>query len=72
MTAKASGYRRSYSGFIYAARRMGLCGRKTAEKPSRFFKMLQKVFPFPIRTIQTDNGTEFTCKYISETEKMPV
>ena len=138
MTAKASGYMRSYSGFIYAARRMGLCGRKTAEKPSwkqdrrypelktpgekvqidvkevpycclkgaakrdgkhlyqwtaidectrvrfiygfeehtpensvRFLKMLQKVFPFPIRTIQTDNGTEFTYKYISETEKCP-
>ena len=138
MTAKAGGYMRSYSGFIYAARRMGLCGRKTAEKPSRkqdhrypelktpgekvqidvkevpycclkgaaerdgkhlyqwtaidectrvrfiygfeehtpensvrFLKMLQKVFPFPIRTIQTDNGTEFTYKYISETEKCP-
>ena len=33
--------------------------------------MLQKVFPFLIRTIQTDNGTEFTYKYISETEKCP-
>ena len=138
MTAKAGGYMRSYSGFIYAARRMGLCGGKTDEKPSRkhdrrypelktpgekvqidvkevpycclkgaakrdgkhlyqwtaidectrvrfiygfeehtpensvrFLKMLQKVFPFPIRTIQTDNGTEFTYKYISETEKCP-
>lgn len=33
--------------------------------------MLQKVFPFKIQTIQTDNGTEFTYKYISDTEKCP-
>ncbi|MCD8330992.1 MAG: DDE-type integrase/transposase/recombinase [Oscillospiraceae bacterium] len=31
-----------------------------------FFKRLQKAFPFPIQTVQTDNGTEFTYKYISE------
>ena len=31
MNAKAAGYTRSYSGFLYAARRMGLCGGK-AEK----------------------------------------
>ena len=30
--------------------------------------MLQKIFPFKIQTIQTDNGTEFTYKYISDTE----
>ena len=33
--------------------------------------MLVKVFPFKIQTIQTDNGTEFTYKYISETEECP-
>lgn len=138
MTAKANGYTRSYSGFLYAARRMGLCGGKaewkrprkhdrrypelgipgekvqidvkevpysclkgaakrdgkhlyqwtaidectrvrfiygfeehTPENSVRFFKMLQKVFPFQIQTIQTDNGTEFTYKYISEAEKSP-
>ena len=43
----------------------------TPENSVRFLKMLQKVFPFPIRTIQTDNGTEFTYKYISETENCP-
>jgi transposase InsO family protein len=138
MAAKKLGYTRSYSGFLYAARRMGLCGGQNARKPPRkhdrrypelltpgekvqidvkevpynclrgkikengkhlyqwtaidectrvrfiyafeehtpensvkFFKMLQKAFPFPIQRIQTDNGTEFTYKYISETEKCP-
>ena len=33
--------------------------------------MLQKIFPFKIQTIQTDNGTEFTYKYISDTELCP-
>jgi transposase InsO family protein len=28
--------------------------------------MLIKAFPFRIQTIQTDNGTEFTYKYISD------
>ena len=41
------------------------------ENSVKFFKMLQKVFPFQIQTIQTDNGIEFTCKYICETEKCP-
>ena len=122
MRAKENGYTRSYSGFIYAARRMGLCGGKADTKPIRtrdrrypelmvpgekvqidvkevpycclkgaakrdgkhfyqwtaidectrirfiygfeehtpensvrFFRMLQKAFPFPIQTVQTDN-----------------
>ena len=138
MAAQKLGYTRSYSGFLYAARRMGLCGGQKAKKPPRrhdrrypelmtpgekvqidvkevpynclrgkikedgkhlyqwtaidectrvrfvyafeehtpentvkFFKLLQKAFPFPIQRIQTDNGTEFTYKYISETEKCP-
>ncbi len=41
----------------------------TPENTVKFFKMLQMMFPFKIQTIQTDNGTEFTYKYISETEK---
>lgn len=138
MAAKEDGYSRSYSGFIYAAKRLGLCGGKqekpnirkserrypeilvpgekvqvdvkevpynclkgaarrdgkhlyqwtaidectrirfvygfeehTPENSVKFFKMLQKIFPFKIQTIQTDNGTEFTYKYISDTELCP-
>ena len=33
MAAKEGGYSRSYSGFIYAAKRLGLCGGKQ-EKPN--------------------------------------
>ena len=43
----------------------------TPENSVKFFKMLQKVFPFKIQTIQTDNGTEFTYKYISDTKFCP-
>lgn len=43
----------------------------TPENSVKFLKMLVKVFPFKIKTIQTDNGTEFTYKYISDTEKSP-
>ena len=138
MAAKEGGYSRSYSGFIYAAKRLGLCGGKrekpnvrksdrrypeilvpgekvqvdvkevpynclkgaarrdgkhlyqwtaidectrirfvygfeehTPENSVKCFKMLQKIFPFKIQTIQTDNGTEFTYKYISDTELCP-
>ena len=138
MAAKEGGYSRSYSGFIYAAKRLGLCGGKkkkpntrksgrrypeilvpgekvqvdvkevpynclkgaarrdekhlyrwtaidectrirfvygfeehTPENSVKFFKILQKVFPFKIQTIQTDNGTEFTYKYISDMELCP-
>lgn len=138
MAAKEDGYSRSYSGFIYAAKRLGLCGGKqkkpnirksdrrhpeilvpgekvqvdvkevpynclkgaarrdgkhfyqwtaidectrirfvygfeehTPENSVKFFKMLQKIFPFKIQTIQTDNGTEFTYKYINDTELCP-
>ena len=136
--AVKSGYKRSFSGMVYAARRIGLGNKQYEKKPPRkderrypeilvpgekvqidvkevpynclkgavkrdgkhlyqwtaidectrirfiygfeehtpentvkFFKMLQKVFPFKIQTIQTDNGTEFTYKYISENEKSP-
>lgn len=138
MTARKAGYSRSYSGFIYAARRMGLCGGKAEVRPPRkhdrrypelrvpgekvqidvkevpynclkgtakrdekhlyqwtaidectrvrfiygfeehtpensvkFLRMLQKAFPFRIQTVQTDNGTEFTYKYISDAEECP-
>lgn len=44
----------------------------TPENTVKFLKMLLKEFPFPIKTIQTDNGTEFTYKFISDTEKSPM
>lgn len=43
----------------------------TPENSVKFLEILQKVFPFKIQTIQTDNGTEFTYKYISEKEECP-
>lgn len=43
----------------------------TPENTVAFLKMVIKAFPFKIQTIQTDNGTEFTYKYISETEDSP-
>lgn len=43
----------------------------TPENSVTFLEMLMKAFPFKIQTIQTDNGTEFTYKYISDTEKCP-
>lgn len=126
------GYTRSFSGMVYAAKRLGLKGQKIPKKKSRihrrypevlqlgekvqidvkevpynclrgavlrdnkhlyqwraidectrmrfvygfeehtpensvkFLEMLIKVFLFKIQTVQTDNGTEFTYKYISE------
>lgn len=33
--------------------------------------MLIKAFPFKIQTVQTDNETEFTYKYISDTQECP-
>ena len=41
----------------------------TPENSVSFLRMLVKVFPFKIQTVQTDNGTEFTYKYISDTEE---
>lgn len=135
--AVKNGYKRSFSGMVYAAKRMGLGGNNakkasrkherkypeltvpgekvqidvkevpycclrgelkrngkhlyqwtaidectrirfiygfeehTPENTVKFFKMLQKAFPFKIQTIQTDNGTEFTYKYISDETECP-
>lgn len=44
----------------------------TPENTVKFLKMLLKEFPFRIRAIQTDNGTEFTYKFISDTEISPL
>lgn len=133
------GYKRSFSGMVYAAKRMGLTLEKNRKKPPRkndrrypellvpgekvqvdvkevpyntlrgeakqngrrfyqwtaidectrmrfvyafeehtpentvkFLEMLMKAFPFKIRTIQTDNGTEFTYKFISESKQSPM
>ena len=41
----------------------------TPENSKDFLKRVQEAFGFPIQTIQTDNGTEFTYKFISDTEK---
>ena len=135
---RKKGYKRSLSGMIYAAKRMGIVGKEQAKKPPRkhdrrypellipgekvqidvkevpyhclkgtakrdekrlyqwtaidectrvrfiygfeehtpansirFLNMIQKIFPFKIQTIQTDNGTEFTYKYISEETLCP-
>ncbi len=43
----------------------------TPENSVKFLRMLTEEFPFKIQTIQTDNGTEFTYKYISDTEECP-
>ena len=43
----------------------------TPENSVKFLKMLIKVFPFKIKTIQTDNGTEFTYKFISDDKISP-
>ena len=51
--------------FIYAFE------EHTPENSVKFLKMLQKVFPFKIQVIQTDNGTEFTYKYISDDTLCP-
>lgn len=43
----------------------------TPENSVDFLKRLKRAFPFEIQTIQTDNGTEFTYRFISDTEKCP-
>ena len=43
----------------------------TPENSVKFLEMLIKAFPFKIKDIQTDNGTEFTYKYISDDKVCP-
>lgn len=43
----------------------------TPENSVKFLQLMQQAFPFKIQVIQTDNGTEFTYKYISEEIKCP-
>jgi transposase InsO family protein len=43
----------------------------TPENSVDFLRRINKIFPFKIQTIQTDNGVEFTYKFISETEQCP-
>lgn len=43
----------------------------TPENSVKFLAMLTKAFPFKIKTIQTDNGTEFTYKFISDDKICP-
>ncbi len=44
----------------------------TAANSVDFFKRLEKAFPFRIKAVQTDNGPEFTYKYISEDKISPL
>ena len=43
----------------------------TSENSVDFLGRLLKAFPFPIQTVQTDNGTEFTCRFISDKKLCP-
>jgi transposase InsO family protein len=43
----------------------------TPENSVKFLQMLVKKFPFKIQTVQTDNGTEFTYRFISDTAECP-
>ena len=43
----------------------------TPENTVRFLAMVIKAFPFKIKTIHTDNGTEFTYKFISDERISP-
>lgn len=43
----------------------------TPENSVDFLNRVLKAFPFPIQMVQTDNGTEFTYRFISETLKSP-
>ena len=43
----------------------------TPENSVKFLAMVIKAFPFKIKTIQTDNGTEFTYKFISDDKISP-
>lgn len=40
----------------------------TPENTVKFLKMMREAFPFEVKKIQTDNGTDFTYKFISDTE----
>lgn len=44
----------------------------TPENTVKFLKMMRQAFPFEVKKIQTDNGTEFTYKFISDTELSPM
>ncbi|MEW6729145.1 MAG: IS481 family transposase [Pseudomonadota bacterium] len=44
---------------------------KTSANAQRFLKALHKAAAFPIRTILTDNGKEFTDRFITQGERTP-
>jgi transposase InsO family protein len=43
----------------------------TPENSVNFLGRVRAAFPFPIQTVQTDNGTEFTYRFISEGKPCP-
>ena len=51
--------------FIYAFE------EHTPENSVKFLKMLVKAFPFQIQTVQTDNGIEFSYRFISDEVECP-
>ncbi len=54
MSAQEMGYTRSYSGFIYAARRRGLCGGKASQKPARKHERRYPELSIPGEKVQID------------------
>ena len=54
MTAKEAGYTRSYSGFIYAAKRMGLCGGKAEKRRPRKQERRYPELTVPGEKVQID------------------
>ena len=50
---------------------MYISDEHTPENSVIFLKKFLKWFPFEVKCIQTDNGTEFTYKFISDETKCP-
>ena len=53
------------------ARYMHLYEEHTPENSVKFLEQFLKWFPFEVQCIQTDNGTEFTYKFISDEKQCP-
>lgn len=54
MVAKGLGYSRSYSGFLYAGKRMGLCGGAGKKKPPRKYDRRYSELSVPGEKVQID------------------
>jgi hypothetical protein len=72
--AKRDGKRRRQGTAIGEGTRMRYvygCWEHTPENSVDFPGRLLKAFPFQIQTAPTDNGTEFTYRFISEGKSCP-